>query len=229
MSMSENRRRTGKLGLPAPLDGMRSSERAAYRRRGGAATTLAALGLIALATAGTRAGLAPRLEALEAQAAAARAEARDAQSDLVVLEQELERMREVASYSADFDIPADLAGAIRDAALSENVDPALAFRLVATESGFRRRAISSVGAVGYAQVMPATAAWLEPGVVEDDLFDRDTNLRLGFRYLRMLLDQYGDTRLALLAYNRGPGVVSSMMARGEDPANGYARQIMGTK
>jgi soluble lytic murein transglycosylase-like protein len=45
----------------------------------------------------------------------------------------------------------------------------------------------------------------------------------------MLVDQYGDARLALLAYNRGPGVVSAMMARGEDPANGYARQILGTE
>jgi soluble lytic murein transglycosylase-like protein len=118
---------------------------------------------------------------------------------------------------------------IYTAALRENLEPRVAFQLVSIESGFRQRAISPVGAVGYAQVMPATAAWLEPGITVNDLFDRDTNLRLGFRYLRMLVDQYGDARLALLAYNRGPGVVSAMMARGEDPANGYARQILGTE
>jgi len=229
MSMSGNRGRSAQAGTPAPLDGLRSADRAALRRRGAAATLLAALGVAALSAAATRAALTPRLNALEAQAAAARAETRDALSDLAVLEEEISRLQTVSSFSAEFGIPADLAAAIHEAARSENLEPRLAFRLVATESAFRQRAISPVGAVGYAQVMPATAAWLEPGVSVNDLFDRETNLRLGFRYLRMLLDQYGDTRLALLAYNRGPGVVSSMMARGEDPANGYARQILGTE
>lgn len=229
MSMSENRGNAVAAGTPAPLDGMRSADRAAHRRRSVAVTALAALGLAALSVAGTRAALAPRLNALEAQAAAARAETRDALSGMVVLEQELDRLRTVSTYSSEYDIPADLAEVIYTAALRENLEPRVAFQLVAIESGFRQRALSPVGAVGYAQVMPATAAWLEPGITVDDLFDRDTNLRLGFRYLRMLLDQYGDARLALLAYNRGPGVVSAMMARGEDPANGYARQILGTE
>lgn len=229
MSMSEHRGRTTNAGTPAPLDGMRSAERAAHRRRGLAVTALAALGLAALSAAATRVAMTPRLEALEAQAAAARAETRDALSDRAVLEQQFERLQTVARYSAEFGIPADLAEAIHEAAIRENLEPDVAFRLVSTESGFRQRAISPVGAVGYAQVMPATASWLEPGVTEGDLFDRDTNLRLGFRYLRMLLDEYGDVRLALLAYNRGPAVVSSMVARGEDPANGYARLILGTE
>lgn len=229
MSMNENRGRAVDAGAPAPLDGMRSADRAAHRRRAAAVTMLAALGLAALSAAGTRALMSPRLHALEAQAAAARAETRDVLSDRALLEEELTRLQTVSAFSAEFGIPADLADAIYTAALSENLEPRLAFRLVATESAFRRGAISPVGAVGYAQIMPATASWLEPGVRQRDLFDRDTNLRLGFRYLRMLLDQYGDTRLALLAYNRGPGIVSSMMARGEDPANGYARQILGTE
>jgi soluble lytic murein transglycosylase-like protein len=229
MSMSQNRGNAVGAGTPAPLDGMRSADRAAYRRRGIAVTTLAALGFAALSVAGTRAALAPRLSALEVQAAAARAETRDARSTMAVLEQEIDRLRTVSRYSAQHDIPADLADVIYTAALRENLEPRVAFQLVSIESGFRQRAISPVGAVGYAQVMPATAAWLEPGITVNDLFDRDTNLRLGFRYLRMLVDQYGDARLALLAYNRGPGVVSAMMARGEDPANGYARQILGTE
>lgn len=229
MSMNENRGRARDAGLPAPLDGMPSADRAAHRRRSLVVTALAACGLAALSVAGTRAAMTPRMHALEAQAASARAETRDVMSDMAVLEQELERLQLVADFSAEFDIPADLADAIHAAALKENLEPQVAFRLVSTESGFRQRAISPVGALGYAQLMPATAAWLEPGVTEGDLFDRDTNLRLGFRYLRMLLDQYGDVRLALLAYNRGPAVVNSLVARGEDPANGYARQILGTE
>ena len=47
------------------------------------------------------------------------------------------------------------------------------------------------------------------------------------RYLRQMIDKYdGDLRLALLAYNRGPGTVDSIRRVGGDPANGYARAIM---
>jgi soluble lytic murein transglycosylase-like protein len=171
----------------------------------------------------------PQIRALEAQVAAAKAETMEALSDLSQLQSETEQLRLVQQYSTDFRIPADLADAIHEAARRENLDLKVAFRLVAAESSFRKRAISPVGAIGYTQVMPSTAFWLDPGVTEKDLFDRDTNLRLGFRYLRMLLDQYGDARLALLAYNRGPGVVSALMQRGEDPANGYASQILGSE
>jgi len=55
------------------------------------------------------------------------------------------------------------------------------------------------------------------------------NLRLGFRYLRLLVEQNaGDMRRALLAYNRGPGTVRMIVAQGGDPANGYATRIMGS-
>jgi len=213
----------------APLDSMPSAARAAIKRRNVVLGIVAALGVAALSAAVTRAAVNPRLLALEADAESARAEIRDAQSDLSQLQSEFEQLRVVQEYSTAFRIPADLAEAIREAAQREDLDPDIAFRLVATESSFRRRAISSVGAVGYTQLMPSTASWLEPGLTEGDLFDRDTNLRLGFRYLRMLLDQYGDARIALLAYNRGPGIVSGIMARGGDPANGYARQILGSE
>lgn len=213
----------------APLDSMPSARRAAIKRRNFIVGLLGALTLVALTIAGTRAVMMMQFRAMETQVAAARSETMGAYSDLSRLESELEQLQVVQQYSTEFRIPADLANAIQEAARRENLDPDIAFRLVATESSFRRRSISSVGAIGYTQVMPSTAAWLEPGITEKDLFDRDTNLRLGFRYLRMLLDQYGDARLALLAYNRGPGVVSALMMRGEDPANGYARQILGSE
>lgn len=217
------------VGHAAPLDSMPSATRTAIKRRSLLVGLLTTLGIAALAIAGTRAAMMPQIHALETQVAEAKAEAMDALSDLSQLESETEQLRLVQKYSTDFRIPADLADAIHEAARRENLDLGVAFRLVATESSFRKRAISPVGAIGYTQVMPSTATWLDPSVTEKDLFDRDTNLRLGFRYLRMLLDQYGDARLALLAYNRGPGVVSALMLRGEDPANGYARQILGSE
>jgi len=128
-------------------------------------------------------------------------------------------------------IAADLAAAIYDVALAEGVDPALAFRLVKVESAFNPKAKSKVGAIGYTQVLPSTARLYEPGLTTAQLYDRGTNLRLGFRYLRDLLERYegnadAKLRLALLAYNRGPGRVQELLDAGKDPQNGYAAALM---
>ena len=147
--------------------------------------------------------------------------------ELAVARLQLERANAIIDYSTHYNIPADLAAAIYDVALSEGVDPGLAFRLVRTESGFNPNAKSKAGAVGYTQVLPSTARLYEPGLTYRQLFDRSTNLRLGFRYLRDLLERYnGNLRLALLAYNRGPGKVQELLDAGRDPQNGYSTAIM---
>ncbi len=147
--------------------------------------------------------------------------------ELAVARLQLERANAIIDYSTHYNIPADVAAAIYDVALSEGVDPGLAFRLVRTESGFNANAKSKVGAVGYTQVLPSTARLYEPGLTNKQLFDRSTNLRLGFRYLRDLLERYdGNLRLALLAYNRGPGKVQELLDAGRDPQNGYSTAIM---
>ena len=99
-----------------------------------------------------------------------------------------------------------------------------------TESGFKNSATSHVGAIGLTQLMPATARWLKPGVTRSQLRDSETNLSIGFRYLRELIEKYdGDTELALLAYNRGPGTVDRVLKRGGNPDNGYADMVMGRR
>jgi|GEM_PF-159782 len=95
------------------------------------------------------------------------------------------------------------AGAIEKAASDAGVDPALLAALVQHESGFRPDAVSHAGAIGLAQLMPGTAAGL--GV---NPRDPEENLAGGARYLREQLDRFGDVRLALAAYNAGPGRVS---------------------
>ncbi|HUH14089.1 MAG TPA: lytic transglycosylase domain-containing protein [Longimicrobiales bacterium] len=143
----------------------------------------------------------------------------------------LDREREALAVwiASRFDIPKDLAGQIYRAAEAERVDPGVAFHLVRVESSFRRTAVSHAGAVGYTQVLPSTARWLVPSTTRTQLFQSDTNLRIGFRYLRYLLDYYdGDVRLALTAYNRGPGTVDRLLKRGQSPENGYARRVLGT-
>lgn len=144
-------------------------------------------------------------------------------------EKAMERQRQklTAQFAAAFDIPFDLADAIHWAALREEVDPKVAFGLVRAESSFRTAAVSPVGAIGLTQLMPSTARWLEPGMTRKDLLEPDTNLRVGFRYLRHLIDAYeGDLRLALTAYNRGPGTVDRLVRSGRNPENGYADMVL---
>lgn len=75
--------------------------------------------------------------------------------------------------------------------------------LIAQESRYRPFARSSAGAMGLAQLMPATAR--ELGV--ENPWDPLQNLRGGARYLRNQIDRFGTWELALAAYNAGPARV----------------------
>jgi soluble lytic murein transglycosylase-like protein len=164
---------------------------------------------------------------LRHQLGTAQRELRARQGELELVRLELSRVNAVMDNSAHYRIPADLAAQIYDIALSEGIDPDIAFRLVSVESEFTGRAVSPKGAIGLTQVMPSTARLLNPRLSRDDLFHHETNLRLGFSYLRDLIQEYdGDLRLALLAYNRGPAVVDALRKQGRDPENGYARAIL---
>lgn len=150
------------------------------------------------------------------------------QGELELVNLELDRARRIIGFSSRFGIPADLAGRVFDEALRAGLDPDLAFEIVRIESRFNPRAVSPAGAIGLTQVMLKTAAFYDSTITAEELFDPTTNLRIGFRYFRDLLGRYnGDLRLALLAYNRGPQRVGELLARGTDPANGYAAAVLG--
>jgi soluble lytic murein transglycosylase-like protein len=139
---------------------------------------------------------------------------------------QLDRSAKIFSYSSRYKIGADLAASIVDVSSSEGIDPELAFRLVKLESDFNTHATSPVGAIGLTQVMPATARYYVKGITREGLYDPNTNLRVGFRYLRGLVREYhGDVNLALLVYNRGPVAVEKARADGNDPSNGYDRIV----
>ncbi len=147
--------------------------------------------------------------------------------EMVLVRLQLERTNAIMANSVKYQIPADLAEDIYDIALSEGIDPALGFQLVKIESGFKGSARSSMDAYGYTQLQLPTARFYDPDVTVKGLYERETNLRIGFRFLRDLLEQFDhDMELALVAYNRGPGKVAGILAKGGDPANGYAEAVM---
>jgi membrane-bound lytic murein transglycosylase B len=99
---------------------------------------------------------------------------------------------------------------VQEAAEKYNLLPELINAVIRAESNFEVQAVSSAGAQGLMQLMPATAK--ELGV--NNPFDIEQNIDGGAKYLRMMLDRFGgNVRKALAAYNAGPGTVSKYGGR----------------
>ena len=116
--------------------------------------------------------------------------------------------------------PMTYAPEIRAAAAEFSLDPAYVASVVLAESSFDAEAVSSAGAIGLMQIMPATGEWIA-GKLEDEPFDvqrlyqPEVNLRYGCWYLRFLLDRYDeDMYTASTAYHQGQGRVDQWL---EDP------------
>lgn len=150
-----------------------------------------------------------------------------------------ERMRKLYDYSNDTGRKLDTLGdginakatefqdLIRSTSARYGVDQNLVKSVIKVESDFRPEAVSPKGAAGLMQLMPGTAQ--ELGV--NDVFDPSENIEGGTRYLKGLLDRYGnDVEKALAAYNAGPGAVDR--AGGGVPAipetQDYVRKVLQT-
>lgn len=92
---------------------------------------------------------------------------------------------------------------IQHAADAGGIEAELLHAVVQAESAYNPRAVSPKGALGLAQMMPATARAYG---VSDALKPAD-NLRASARHLRDLLDHFGEIDLVLSAYNAGAGAV----------------------
>jgi len=95
---------------------------------------------------------------------------------------------------------------IERAAKEQNLDASFVSALIRAESNYEPRAISRKGARGLMQLMPATAKRLSVRKP----FDPESNVRGGVRYLRELVDRFGDRpELILAAYNAGEQAVEA--------------------
>ena len=128
---------------------------------------------------------------------------------------------EILSYTGS--LRSAYIGHARSAARRHGIPEDLFLRLIQQESGWNPQARSHKGALGLAQLLPATAATL--GV---DPMDPQQNLEGGARYLALQYRKFGSWRLALAAYNAGPGAVERH--KGVPPfaeTRTYVRVILG--
>ena len=110
------------------------------------------------------------------------------------------------------------------AARKHGIPTDLFLRLVQQESAWNPNARSRVGAIGLAQLMPGTARYLKVNPR-----DPKQNLEGGARYLKQMYRKFGSWRLALAAYNAGPGAVEKH--GGVPPyreTRNYVRKILGS-
>ncbi|PIW38078.1 MAG: transglycosylase [Hydrogenophilales bacterium CG15_BIG_FIL_POST_REV_8_21_14_020_62_31] len=115
-----------------------------------------------------------------------------------------EMSRRLTRNIPDRDYREDLLATVYYEASRAGLDPELVMGLIEVESGFRKYAVSTVGAHGYMQVMPF---WVKQiGAPGQDLFHLRTNLRYGCTILRHYLDiERGDLFRALGRYNGSLG------------------------
>ena len=98
----------------------------------------------------------------------------------------------------------EIGSIILEKSRKHEVDPFLVSAIMAVESDYDPNAVSNKGAMGLMQLMPGTASDL--GVKNP--FDMKQNIEGGTKYIKMMLERFsGDIKLALAAYNAGPGAV----------------------
>jgi N-acetylmuramoyl-L-alanine amidase len=115
------------------------------------------------------------------------------------------------SGGSQFAPSGDVGSILHDTAVAYGLDPALVKAVAWQESGWQQHVVSSSGALGVMQVMPATGGWISSELVGRPLDIQGSvpeNVLAGVVYLEWLLRYTGDENQALASYYQGPGSVS---------------------
>lgn len=136
---------------------------------------------------------------------------------IALLHETVEWIDEARYFPKDKEHPEQLKYAewVESASKEFGVEEAVIYAVIYCESDFDPRAVSSVGARGLMQMMPATFKELQGHLDEtyddDALFEPQISIRYGTFYLSRMYDRFGDWSIAFAAYNAGPTVVSKWL------------------
>lgn len=125
----------------------------------------------------------------------------------------------------------NMAEVITEQAKLHNIDPLLIVALIQVESNFKDKALSNKGAKGLMQLLPDTAAYIhaknDKGIKDvSNLFDMETNIKLGTAYMDYLLKKTdGNIEQALTAYNMGPSNMYRAMRKNKMPKK-YSNKVL---
>lgn len=93
------------------------------------------------------------------------------------------------------------------------IDDSLVYSVIKVESKFNKKAVSKRNAKGLMQISEITQKWAqeELGLENIDIFDPETNIKIGCWYLNKLFKEFNDLDLVITAYNGGSGNVSKWL------------------
>ncbi len=118
--------------------------------------------------------------------------------------------------------PLPFAKIINKVANENQLSPLLLHAIIWHESSYNNKAVSSSGAAGLMQLMPATAEELQV----TNCFDPSQNIAAGARYYRKLYNKFGSHYTTLVAYNSGPGTV--LRGKIYKESDKYAKNVLST-
>ncbi|MFA5158116.1 MAG: lytic transglycosylase domain-containing protein [Patescibacteria group bacterium] len=142
------------------------------------------------------------------------------------------------SIFGDSVFPLKYADSIKRWSKEYNEDPFLVASILMLESGFNPQAVSPVGALGIAQIMPPTGRTIASGVgmtnfTTNDLYNPEIGIQFCTWHIHVLKEKYGGNEIAALAaYNAGSGNADKWIRAGllNNPNdNSYARKVLGYK
>lgn len=103
---------------------------------------------------------------------------------------------------------------IKEYSKAENLNATMVASLIKTESNFNKNAVSKKGAIGLMQILPSTGKWIcetyfDFDFYESMLYEPETNIKIGAKYLSYLFTKFDDEVAVLACYNAGEGVVKN--------------------